>query len=231
MRKKIYFTLIELLTVVSIILILASLLLPALGRTRAYAYRNNCANNLKQLATGLIMYDSDNTQLPSRYDYGFQLNQNPVPYLPCGLMLLFPDYIKNAHTFYCPSPVNFRRNPANRRGEFSYNGIEGTGTYGWNFAIRRNNYWFRWCNYTVDNEPGAGLTQMKASLSFNPSQSWLMLDYWGCITCLPQDYWMPHPDGVNISFVDGHVSFKATKTPVTQAWTPSTFIQKEIGNY
>jgi prepilin-type N-terminal cleavage/methylation domain-containing protein len=54
------FTLIELLTVVAIIAILAALLLPALARGKAKAYRIICTNNELQMAQAANMYASDN---------------------------------------------------------------------------------------------------------------------------------------------------------------------------
>jgi len=61
-RKKSSFTLIELLVVVAIIGILASLLLPSLGKARKKALASVCAGNLKQLGTAMIMYTDDNDQ-------------------------------------------------------------------------------------------------------------------------------------------------------------------------
>jgi prepilin-type N-terminal cleavage/methylation domain-containing protein/prepilin-type processing-associated H-X9-DG protein len=53
------FTLIELLVVIAIIAILAAILFPVFAKAREAARKASCASNLKQIATGFIMYTQD----------------------------------------------------------------------------------------------------------------------------------------------------------------------------
>lgn len=59
LRKKRGFTLIELLVVIAIIAILAAILFPVFAQAREAARKATCQSNLKQIATGFMMYTQD----------------------------------------------------------------------------------------------------------------------------------------------------------------------------
>jgi prepilin-type N-terminal cleavage/methylation domain-containing protein/prepilin-type processing-associated H-X9-DG protein len=60
MREKNAFTLVELLVVIGIISVLISILLPALSKVRQAAWKLDCQSQMKQVATGMMMYANEN---------------------------------------------------------------------------------------------------------------------------------------------------------------------------
>ena len=96
MRKA--FTLVELLIVIVIIAILASLLLPALNKARARARAITCSNNIRQSLVAIRLYADDaNGVLITRRD-----NDPREPYC-WGAYLYNNNYINGYDTLFCPS--------------------------------------------------------------------------------------------------------------------------------
>ena len=141
------FSLIEILVVVAIIGILASLLLPSLNKARKSAQLASCTNQIKQINYALYNYTDDNNQyfVPQRrssgsliiwddmlFDYlGVKLSDNEKN----GVKLNRTDYpqFTKKNPFKCPAdnivrdgdknPRSYVYNVANTSGRFGFSGL------------------------------------------------------------------------------------------------------------
>ena len=105
MAKRNSFTILELLVVISIIMILASLLLPALRRAKAAAHMTQCASNMKQIGILMAQYvDENNSCYPLSYDAG-------DPYAFWAGKLAAGSGLKSLEIFICPSVNRENLNP------------------------------------------------------------------------------------------------------------------------
>jgi len=151
MQTKRAFTLIELLVVIAIIGMLASILLPAIQKSRERARQSRCINNLREFSMALQMYRDDNEQEVFK----------EAPWLSS----LHPDYVANTNLYICLSDTaggfegakTVNKTPAGEsRYEETIDGEVNNGTRlprGANRAIRACSYLYEMCNVRCSWQP------------------------------------------------------------------------------
>jgi prepilin-type N-terminal cleavage/methylation domain-containing protein/prepilin-type processing-associated H-X9-DG protein len=189
------FTLIELLVVIAIMAILAALLLPTLGRSKAKAYNAACVNNLRQLGIATRIYSDDNQErLPSAEILPTRPidPQNPLPRI-CDVLARYVGRTAGTNT----NSATVFKCPVDKMGRFAAEGS----SYEWNAELNGH----RIDETRTDSaflllrqgDFSGGVTNFV--LTFPPETTPLLLDY-------DESHPRPPKPGKNVAFMDGHVA-------------------------
>jgi prepilin-type N-terminal cleavage/methylation domain-containing protein len=199
------FTLIELLVVIAVIAVLASLLLPALGRTKDQGRNTVCVSQLRQLGVATRVYADDNNNILPTAELLPTSPLNSTNPLPRICDVLAPEVGKasggtnSSPVFDCP---------ADTEGRFAAEGS----SYEWNIDLDGHRmdettsetmqYALVWAGPVGGTRPpGTNFTATNGTiqLKFDPSATPLFTDY--------DDF---HPrstgSGKNVVFMDDHVT-------------------------
>lgn len=202
------FTLIELLVVLAIILILASLIAPAVLRGIDLSRRVTCMSNQRQVGLGVSMYAQDHDDAKPPFHDG------AIPIKPIftstnvkqwdrlvGLGLLIEDYVETHEIFLCQGVVPAMDNNSDRDMWLNDALVGSSYFYEWFHAMPRN--------YELRTEAELEQFRQTSLLSAAPAGQAMVMD----VNCR---YWAQYQGEVfahrplgtcNVLFHDGHVGY------------------------
>jgi len=221
--------------VIAIVAILAALLLPALSRSRASAWRADCASNLRQLGLAAELYWDDNKGSCFRWSYGPTnggwtywlgwIGPGPEGQRPLDLSVgvLYP-YLQGSNVRLCPS-LNYAL------AQFKLKTDQASCGYGYNLSLSSSQL-----NVSQIKQP-AGLAlfadaaqindfQAPASHSNPMIEEWYYLDVQtnsSSRAYYPNGHFR-HGQKANVVFCDGHVGVETMAPGSLDQRLPSQFV-------
>lgn len=216
-RKGRGFTLIELLAVVAVVLLLLSLLVPALGGAKHRAQRLVCSKNMESLSKAWTLYRAENEGRPvgsNTYDINVDWAgpYNTLDAIRNGR--LFP-FVKEPRIYRCTTPqLDYYRS-------YSINGYL-NGEY---------------LPYAPSSVGMSGTVRPVKTILFAEEcdrRSYLMNSFLATTTVWVDFLAGNHRDGDNFTFVDGHAEFRKYESSNTlsvgYAYAAATHYVNDAGN-
>lgn len=167
-RSRRGFTLIEMLTTIAIIAVLAAILFPVFNRARESARQASCMSNMHQIYVATNLYKQDYGEYPMLLlgvaenpdGTPFTGSGTPVPAAQMTRSFLYPRFVKSIETFRCPNnPNNNQVKPVNAvfPGTAGFSGTVSNGQAGiqyHNLGSGAPLFFYAYDSYDITSVPG-----------------------------------------------------------------------------
>lgn len=210
MKRGRGFTLIELIVVIAIIAVLASVLLPSLVRSRESGYRAACSGHLRGLYTALINFSADHSARipmgrPTGWPGYFWNWRNGGPFLA----LEQQGVIRPSPALYCPRQRDAR---------FRYGSVNGLGSNpnrpfraGYTLRPSRNNGWDEETRTLEQNMALMPTLEQLRGLAI-AADVFGVGDWTSSESGGPNGSATTHPGGLNVLYANGSVAWVKAET-------------------